>query len=66
MEDVNEAPAIVAAEPVDVEAAAPALPNAPVERVQPEDHDAALRVEGGELASEAAETPETGTGSRDR
>ena len=65
-EDVNEAPAIVAAEPVDVEAAAPALPNSPVERLVPEDHDAALRVEGGELSSEAPDTPASGPRRFDR
>ncbi|WP_157091588.1 hypothetical protein [Methylobacterium nodulans] len=63
---MNEAPAVVAAKPVDIEAEAPALPNPPVERVPPEDRDAALRVEGGELASEAGETPETGPRSFDR
>jgi hypothetical protein len=44
-EDVNEAPAIVAAEPVDAETAAPALPNVPVERLAPEDQEPVVSVE---------------------
>jgi len=45
-EDVNEAPAVVAAEPVDVETAAAAVPNMPVERLPPEDREIVVSVEG--------------------